>query len=352
MSFIWSRTDGASGPSISIIFDSGLMATVGKEHASLAEITQKLAVDAPDAEIIALLNPVKTITKRLQRLSTRVTTDGENLFFDGDAVNDSIADYILKLIRLESENVEAPSWKPLVNFLEKLAQNPQKESTSSLYTFIQHYGLTILPNGDFVAYKGILSDYGSVHAGPGIVDNVNFNGHLPNKPGSILELKRSDISTDTNVGCAVGLHAGTAKYAAGWGPLVVAVAINPRDVVSVPDCSAYQKIRVCRYEVLTEIARPTKVAGTVGETSAPVYTEAVVAGVNDDFVKKLEKAVKKGHTLEVEYLSRNNRPGTKVYIIKPTKLEGTNLQLTLPKDNDAIRTFRLERIKSIKRLDK
>ena len=355
MSLIWSRTDGASGPSISIIFDTGELATVGKEHPCLAQITKMLADNAADDEIKALINPVKAITLRLQRLSDRVTTDGSTLFFDGDVLDDSLADYIISLIHLEAEQAEAPSWKPFVNFLEKLAQNPQKESSASLYTFIQNHGLTIRADGDFIAYKGLLEDYTSVHSGPGIVNNVPTRGHLLNKPGSIVELKRSDISSDTSNGCAVGLHAGTASYASSFGKVVVAVAINPRDVVSVPKDSSFQKIRVCRYEVLTELLSLTKAVATVGRDSSPVYTPDVtppVPSVNEEFVNKLAKAITKGRNLLVEYVSRNGRPATKLYLVKPVSVTGDLVKLVLPNENNAIRTFRIDRIKSIKKVAK
>lgn len=356
MSFIWSRTDGASGPSISIVFDNGDVVTVGKDHASLTAITKKLAAEAPEEELRELLQPVKAITIRLQRLSERVTTDGANLFFDGDALHDTLADYILSLIRLEAEQGEAPSWKPFVNFLEKNATNPNPQSRDSLYTFIQKHGLTIRPNGDFIAYKGIRTDFGSVRSGPGTVDNVEYNGHLPNKPGSIVELKRSLIDANTGNGCAVGLHAGTIEFAKGWGPLVVAVAINPRDVVAVPFDGSFHKIRAARYEVLTVISKPEKAQATVGDKSAPVYTGPttplkVAAAVDEEIVKKLNKAIKKGRTLEVEYISRAGRPGKKTYVIKPVSIDGLTVKLELPGEENAIRTFRIDRIQSVKKLD-
>lgn len=352
MAYTWSRTNGTNGPSISIIFDNGDLISVGKEHAALAEITQKLAADASEEDIRAIVQPVKAITVRLQRLSERVTTDGENIFFDGDALHDTLAEYILSLIRAEAAGEEAPSWKPFVNFLEKLSQNPSAESRNSLYTFIKERGLTIRPDGDFIAYKGLNADFGSVRSGPGIVDNVAHNGHLPNKPGSVLEMARSKVNADVRTGCAIGLHVGTAEYARGWARgKVVAVAVNPRDVVAVPFDGSFHKIRVARYEVLTELPQNATPVATVGNKSVPVYKAPEAPKVNDEFVKKLEKAIKKGRKLEVVYVSLSQRT-EKTYVIKPLSIEGKLLRLELPEADNGARSFRIDRINSIKKLDK
>jgi hypothetical protein len=356
MAITWSRTNGPSGPSISIVFEDGDIVTVGKEHVSLAEITQKLAADAPEAELRELLQPAKAIAVRLQRLSERVTTDGENIFFDGDALHDTLADYILSLIKLENEQAEAPSWKPFVSFLEKLSQNPTASSRDSLYTFIAKHGLTVRPDGDFIAYKGLQADFGSVRSGPGIVDNVKVNGHLANKPGSVLEMARSSVEANVQIGCAVGLHVGTARYARSWSRgKVVAVAVNPRDVVAVPFDGEFEKVRVARYEVLTELPSEEKVQATVGNKSVPVYSAPTPAApvtpeLDEEFLRKLKRAIKKGRVLEVTYLSSSSRV-EKTYAVKPLSIEGNLLKLELPKDDNGARTFRIDRIKSIKKLD-
>lgn len=355
-SYIWSRTNGSNGPSLSVIFDDGETKNLGSSDINFGVLTKRLAEEAPADEIRSLFQPVKSIATRLQRLSDRVTTDGSNLFFDGDALHDALADYIIGLVRLENEDADAPSWKPFVNFLEKLAQNPNEESRKSLYTFIQKHGLTIRPDGDFIAYKGILTDLTSKHSGPGIVDNKPMNGHLPNKPGSILEMARSTVNSNTGVGCGVGLHVGTYEYAKSWGPTVTANAINPRDVVAVPQDGAFHKIRVARYEVLLVVTKDSDVVATVGKKSAPVYTPPVAPKpapaaepkLNEEFVQKLKKAVKKERKLKVTYVSGSGIE--KVYVIKPTSIDGKLVQLELPLEGNGHRSFRIDRIKSVKKL--
>lgn len=189
--------------------------------------------------------------KQLLSLSSRVQFDGEDtILYDGDPVDGSIGEHLLAL---------AKAGKPvdsLVNFLDKLSQNPSENSRKQFYDFVQRHKLTLTPDGDVILYKGVkIGEDGtplSIRSGPGIVDGVTFtNSHLPNYPGAIVTIPRSYVNADQFVGCAAGLHVGAYDYAVGWAQgMVLTCKINPRDVVSVPECSSYQKVRVCRYEVL------------------------------------------------------------------------------------------------------
>jgi len=354
MSTIWSRTDGANGPSLSIIFSNGEVALIGKEHVNLAAITVKLAEGIEEDALRELISPAKNIAARFQRLSERITTDGANILLDGDVINDGLTDYILELIRLENEGEASLSWKPFVNFLEKLSQNPSASSKSSLYAFIQKHGLTIRNDGDFIAYKGLTAKHTSLHSGPGIVNNIKMNGQLPNLPGNIVEIARSLVVEDQQRGCTVGLHAGTLHYASTYGTELVAVAINPRDVVSVPLDSNFQKLRVCRYEVITDVPRPAR-ESTPAARQAPLWNgpqrfAPAKPAVDPKLLKKLEKAVKNGTELVVSYKPLHSRTA-KTYSVKPTRIDGDLLHLNLTGYEGGNRTFIITQIESAKKVD-
>lgn len=190
--------------------------------------------------------------KQLRSLSSRVQFDGvDSILFDGDPVDGSIGEHLLAL---------AKAGKPvdsLVNFLDKISQNPSENSRKQFYDFVLRHKLTLTPDGDVIFYKGVkIGADGtplSIRSGPGIVDGVTFtNSNLPNYPGAIVSIPRSYVNADQFVGCAAGLHVGAFDYAMGWAQgMTLTCKVNPRDVVSVPECSSYQKVRVCRYEVLT-----------------------------------------------------------------------------------------------------
>lgn len=212
--------------------------------------------------------------KQLRNLSPRVQFDGEDsILFDGDPVDGSIGEHLLAL---------AKAGKPvdsLVNFLDKISQNPSENSRKQFYDFVTRHKLTLTPDGDVIFYKGVkIGEDGtplSIRSGPGIVDGVTFtNSHLPNYPGAIVTIPRSYVNADQFVGCAAGLHVGAFDYAMGWAQgMTLTCKVNPRDVVSVPECSSYQKVRVCRYEVLTS---------TEVKWEGPLYGDVSTDGWDED----------------------------------------------------------------------
>ncbi|OZB80343.1 hypothetical protein [Microbacterium sp. 13-71-7] len=206
-----------------------------------------------DDELLALFQPVAVVGERLTGLSERITTDGANIFFDGDAVDAGIARHILRIMSREGRG-KPDAYMPVVRFLDKLYQNPSLRSRQQLYQFLRRFDFTITADGDFIAYKGVRRDFTSIHAGPGIVDLHPMRGHLPNRPGSVLQVSRSYVNNNPHHGCSTGLHVGTFSYARGFsqGGLVTCV-VNPRDVVSVPIDAGWQKVRVSRYRVLEAI---------------------------------------------------------------------------------------------------
>jgi predicted DNA-binding transcriptional regulator YafY len=275
----------SEGAGATVIFSDGTIQQISQDNANYGRVVNTLTstpVDAIDEEaLLALIIPALTVGKSLNRLSERVAFDGTNVLFDGDVVNDAISDHILRIVK---EGGSADSYKALVAFMEKLYTNPSEESRNSLYDFIVRHNITIDHDGDFYAYKGVKADSGSIREGFGIVDGVSMNGSLPNKPGSVLEIPRSKVNADNAVGCGTGLHAGTYNYASGWAQgLLLLVKINPRDVVSVPSCSSFQKLRTCRYKVVSQ---------TIHQTQTTTATVNAVTDLNS--INNLTKLTEKG----------------------------------------------------------
>ena len=197
-------------------------------------------------------------------LTARIAVANDTLTLDGEPIHNSITDQVFAFL-----DAGSPDWKPLARFIEKIEANPNEHSRSQLYDWLSSArsvdgALTIAPDGDVIGYKGVNRDLTSKHAGPAIVDGERVLGHVPNNPGSVIEMARDDVNHDPAVGCSRGLHIGTWGYASGWGPTVLKVKFSPSDVVSVPtDCSA-QKVRVCRYEVVEPISE--KLSGPLDYT--------------------------------------------------------------------------------------
>jgi len=239
-----------------------MLVASSQTHSNLNDIVQRLFEDKTEG-IEFLFSQEKAVTDSFKRVSERVQVKNGEVYFDGDVVHNALSDHMLDLIQ------QGGDVSSLVAFWEKVAQNPSEHSRNQLFEWLRRHKFTITADGDILAYKGLRRDGSSIHAGPGIVDGVEMNGHLPNKEGSVMEIARSTVVADSFVGCAAGLHVGTYEYASSFGHgVTVEVFVNPRDVVSVPtDCNA-QKVRVCRYKV--------------GKASAGKRTSAVAADVKAD----------------------------------------------------------------------
>lgn len=276
MKIYWHITSSRHKTTANIDFPDGEKLEVKSNHANYKEIVAELiSIDSntdyhsKTEKILSLFYEVSLKSERLTKLSERIACDGVNIYFDGDIIKSQITiDLINALTRdgiiggIENKDNrdfgenDKTSWSAIVAFLEKLYQNPSKESIQNLYAFISQHGLTILENGDFIAFKGLLSDYKSVHAGPGIVNGRKMNNaHLDNSPGNIVEIARSYVDTDVSNECSKGLHVGSLEFAKRFAyknnsKVMVAVSVNPRDVVATGDGKMSNKMRVVRYCVL------------------------------------------------------------------------------------------------------
>ncbi len=152
----------------------------------------------------------------------------------------------------------------LKNFLERLSQNPSAASIAELYDFLSYKSLPITEDGHFIAYKGVKEDYYSICGNDKtkVLKGVVKNGHILNDIGAEIEVARNQVDDVRENECSFGLHVGSFDYANRFGERTLAVKVDPKDVVSVPKDYNFQKMRVCRYVVLSEVAAEKKQAVT------------------------------------------------------------------------------------------
>lgn len=127
----------------------------------------------------------------------------------------------------------------VLNFWERLLRNPSFRSVRQLWGFMQHKGIPLTPDGCFLAYKGVNSDYTDCHSRTFL-----------NKPGAVHEMPRNQISDDPAVACHEGFHVGSVDYARNFGSRTVVCKVDPEHVVCVPNDSGQGKMRVCSYQVV------------------------------------------------------------------------------------------------------
>lgn len=208
-----------------------------------------------DSTVVELFDVAATAGAKFQRLSERVTARHGRLYLDGVEVDNALTTQVLRFLEAGVED-----WKPLVLFFENVQANPQEHSREQLYTWLAKRDFTITQDGMIVGYKGVTTVDGgfkSIHSGTAIVDGVPHSGQIPNHIGAVVEMPRDQVTFDPAVGCHTGLHVGTYRYASDFGRgALLEVHVNPRDVVSVPTDSDFQKVRVCRYVVIDTIDQP------------------------------------------------------------------------------------------------
>jgi len=244
-----------------IIHGDGISAAVPSSHPRFPELVEYMHAqpEHDTRHVRSLLDAGGALAARLRRLSERVAFDGTHLRFDGDVIDTSLSRHILRMMRGGDE-----SYARWVMFLENLAENPSTLSRMHLFTWLDGRDFAITPDGHLLGYKGVRADEhnSSMSAGTALVNGRWQHGHIPNPVGATVEMPRSEVTADRDTGCAAGLHVGTHAYASGFGHRLLLVAVNPRDVVSVPRDSNFQKLRCCRYTVLAVHDRPGPVTAT------------------------------------------------------------------------------------------
>jgi len=125
-------------------------------------------------------------------------------------------------------------------FNSRLAKNPSK-SAKNLLKFLNHHGCCFLEDGRFVAYKYVNSDF-----------TDRYTGKLDYSPGKTVTMPRNKVVEDPNKPCQSGLHVGTWEYVRS-NSTIVAVVVDPYNVVSVPNDYGHQKMRCCKVESVVQI---------------------------------------------------------------------------------------------------
>jgi hypothetical protein len=152
-----------------------------------------------------------------------------------------------------------------------------------LFGFLQHAGIPIAPDGRFLAYKGVMRDYGDHHSAHCTAEGCKHT-RFENRPGTVNEMPRNEVSDDPDVPCHAGLHVGSLAYARDLGERVVVCAVDPADVACVPKDSSQQKVRCCRYEVVGHLGDQlpdTLFQVDDGDSPAPIPGNPVRVGPDD-----------------------------------------------------------------------
>ncbi len=243
---------------ITLIAENG-PSVIGKSHPNFYKIKKALLAKnfLEVEEMLDVKDGYKEFSNGL------IAVDGDNLIYNGTIVHNVLTQRIVQMIHNGDEA------NPMLNFLVNLMDNPSEGSIDQLYTFLEHENLPITEDGCFLAYKAINRDY-----------TDKYSGTISNKVGEKIKMPYEEVTADPTKHCSSGLHCGSIEYVRCYGNFttdengehtgdrLVTVKVNPSAVVSVPEDSDRQKVRVYRYVVHEEIENPYDL---VPKYEAPVY---------------------------------------------------------------------------------
>jgi acyl carrier protein len=230
---------------LTVIRDNGAeILTARNDHPRWAEIVE--AYKGRNEDRLLTLLSLKAVVEEYSVGQLSINATG--VLYHGQPVHTLDAERVMAFLR------DGLPYKPLANYMSKLG-NVSPRVKAELYNFLEHRNMPITDEGKIIAYKGVQNDFFSVMGNTSTVvleGEVDSGGHIRNVIGANIRIERSSCDDDYRNGCSFGLHAGSLKYACGWGERVILVEIDPADVVSVPEDCSCQKLRCCGYRVLGE----------------------------------------------------------------------------------------------------
>ena len=117
------------------------------------------AVKANDVTALEqVINIRQGIVNNMSKNTKSVRVEGSKIFYEDREVTGLIASRIFETIRLGLD------YTPMTNFLERLMKNPSKRAVDELFGFMEACTLPITPDGCFLAYKRVNSDYLDCHS--------------------------------------------------------------------------------------------------------------------------------------------------------------------------------------------
>lgn len=233
-----------------IISDEGITTIInGKpyqvrnEHPNYEKILKTLKSKDGD-EFLRLYNPVLPKVKPSKDFTvveSLVVGHGQ-VTYNGTPLHNSVT---YRLIALQEQGHDTA---PLAKFLVKLLKNPSAWCVEALYKFLESKGLPIDENGDCLAYKVVDENW---------MDK--YSGKFSNTIGSIHQIPRNTVDDDRTKECSYGFHVGDLNYSGPNGSYrsspsdkTLIVKFSPEDVVAIPAEANAHKIRVAKYQVVSE----------------------------------------------------------------------------------------------------
>lgn len=273
------------GTNIIVVIDNKTH-TFGSTHIAYNHV--KDAIKKNDWDLVKeIIDPKKVV---LDFGRGNISLQGEKLFWNNVEMRNVLSDRIIQMYR------EGFDILPMVNFMDNLMQNPSAKAVKELYEFLEVGNLPITPDGCFLSYKKVRSDYYDCHSGtvlnkPAVYmteeEKTALKSAVSGKLSdvsvavedgvTVVSMPRNFVDDERDNHCSRGLHFCSLGYLNHFGgERIVILKINPRDVVSIPSDYNFTKGRTCRYEVVDEIDKDKADAALVKPVQEVATKEASV----------------------------------------------------------------------------
>lgn len=249
-----------------------------KSHPAFDDILQALA-DADYEALPHLFNVGRAIN--LKSTEGTLVIDHNRVLIDGEEVHGTIVDRIL------DKAFNGGDVNSLVKFQRKLVENPSFRIRAQLYEFLERgKQIGISEDGDILAFKvvrqhpttphyvnGKPTQFVSIHDGKTL--------HILGKP---TDMDRKNVDDDPANTCSRGLHACSESYLSSFGgssnDWIIAVRINPKDVVSIPADYNAAKMRCASYVTAAVLGTHAQIVADAPQLDTYDY---VVFGIDDGY---------------------------------------------------------------------
>ena len=225
--------------SLTVLLDGRAIA-IPSTHANFTEILEHINDNEPDA-IRALIDVKETISKFTQG---KIEINDRVLSYAGRELNSSLATKIIEFVREGNPDLATP----LINFLDKVMENPSYRAVTGLYDWVAASNMPIAPDGDIYAWKIVNAQFMDYHTGT-----------YDHTPGNTVSEPRNFCDEDPDQTCSRGLHFCSFGYLPHYrndeDRRVILVKINPKNVVAVPRDYQNAKGRCCEMTVVQEVPK-------------------------------------------------------------------------------------------------
>lgn len=233
-------------------FFNGEMHHASAENMNFSPI-KKAVLERRYDDAMNLLNPLRVIEEYSNNILKAV--DGK-IYYKNDELPITLTERLLDIVQTGITDLSS-----YLKFCENNYSNPSRNSREELYKFISHKDMPITDDGCILGYKGVSGDFMDRHSGT-----------FRNMPGDVNEMERRDVDDNCDHHCSYGFHVGSKDYADQWagsdGKLLI-VKYDPKDAVSVPSDSNYEKLRVCKYTVVSVVPDSNRSESVL---SQPLYS--------------------------------------------------------------------------------